>query len=72
MKLAALKFEIVRMTADRIIAESENQVVFECATPLRFGVVVLGWDCVEKWAHLQGRVTPTQHEASAVQGKESP
>ena len=42
-RLRRYGYSIVMMTVDRVLAESENQVVFARRTPLREGVVVVPW-----------------------------
>ena len=43
-KLADFRYQIVLMTIDRVLAESENQVVFARMRPLTEGVVIIPWE----------------------------
>jgi hypothetical protein len=45
-KLAALNFNVVSLKADRILAESKNQLVFACRIPLSHAAVILPWEIV--------------------------
>ena len=45
-KLATLGFNIVSLKPDRILAESKNQLVFACRTPLSRAAIILPWTCV--------------------------
>lgn len=42
-KLEALGFSIVSLIPGRILAESENQLIFARKAPLRCGVIILPW-----------------------------
>ncbi len=42
-RLAQLGYNVVSMQIDRILAESENQLVFERARPLHKHVVIVPW-----------------------------
>lgn len=42
-KLKSLGFNIVSLVPGRVIAESENQLIFARKAPLRCGVIVIPW-----------------------------
>jgi hypothetical protein len=43
IRLAALGFHVVSIKADRILAESKNQVVFASRLPLARAALILPW-----------------------------
>lgn len=48
LKLAAMNYNAVSMTIDRVLAESQNQLVFARKLPLHWGVVVVPWVAVPR------------------------
>jgi hypothetical protein len=48
LKLASMGFNAVSMTIDRVLAESENQLVFARKLPLHWAVVVVPWAVVPR------------------------
>lgn len=50
LKLAAIGFNAVSVPIDRVLAESENQLVFARKLPLHWGVVTIPWAVVPRYA----------------------
>jgi len=46
-RLAELGFNVVSVRADRVLAESRNQIVFASRTPLARAAIILPWGVVQ-------------------------
>lgn len=55
VRLAKLGYQVVAINPDRILAESERQVVFARATHLSRDVVVVPWSALTEIARPEGR-----------------